>query len=99
MTDEPAGGVKLGRLKALGQLLNPMVHVGKGGLSESLIATVDRALGDHELIKVKFDALKEQKKVLAPELAERTGSRLVQRVGNVAVLYREHPDPERRKIR
>ncbi len=98
MTEDQGSAIKLGRLKALGQLLNPLVHVGKGGLSESLVATVDRALSDHELIKVKFDALKEQKKVLAPELAEKTRSRLVQRVGNVVVLYREHPDPERRKV-
>lgn len=89
----------MGRLKSLGQLLKPVVHVGKGGLSGALLATVEQALIDHELIKVKFDALKEQKKALAPELAVRTGSRLVQRVGNVVVLYRQHPDPERRKIR
>ena len=99
MTDEQASEVKLGRLKSLGQLLNPVVHVGKSGLSESLVATVEQALKDHELIKVKFDALKEQKKVLAPELATKTGSRMVQRVGNVVVLYREHPNPEKRKIR
>lgn len=98
MTDERAEGVSLGRLKSLGQLLNPVVHVGKSGLSESLVATVDQALKDHELIKVKFDALKEQKKVLAPELAVKTGSLLVQRVGNVVVLYREHPDPGQRKF-
>lgn len=98
MSDVREGGVSLGRLKSLGQKLDPVVHVGKGGLSESLLATVDQALNDHELIKVKFDALKEQKKVLAPELASKTGSRMVQRVGNVVVLYREHPDPERRKI-
>lgn len=99
MSEASEGGVPLSRLKSLGQRLEPVVHVGKGGLSEMLVATVDRALADHELIKVKFDALKDQKKVLAPELAAKTGSRMVQRVGNVVVLYREHPDPERRKVR
>lgn len=100
MSEERAGGgVPMGRLKSMGQLLSPVVHVGKGGLTDALVATVDQALKDHELIKVRFEALKEQKKALAPELAGRTGSKLVQRVGNVAVLYREHPDPERRKVR
>lgn len=91
-------GSKLSRLKGMGQLLKPVVFVGKDGLSEGLVATVNRALADHELIKVKFDAHKEEKKVLAPDLASRTGSHLIQRVGNVAVLYRQHPDPEKRKI-
>jgi len=40
---------------------------------------------------VKFDFLKEQKKELAPQLAEKSGSRLVTRVGNVVVLFRPKP--------
>jgi RNA-binding protein YhbY len=43
----------------------------------------------------KFDQLKEQKKVLAPQIAERSGSQLIQRVGNVAVLYRPRPGASR----
>jgi RNA-binding protein len=99
MSDTSLPGSRLGRLKSMGQLLKPAVHVGKSGLSAALLAEVDRALAEQELIKVKFDALKEEKKVLAPQLAAKTGSRVVQRVGHVVVLYREHPDPERRKIR
>lgn len=81
-------GAGLRRLKARGQLLQPVVWVGKEGLSDGLVAAVDQALADHELIKVKFEALKDQKKTLVPELAVRTRSQVVQRVGNVAVLYR-----------
>ena len=99
MSDEVVSDVPLGRLKSLGQKLEPVVHVGKAGLSDSVVALVDRELAHHELIKVKFDALKDQKKVLVPELAGRTGSRVVQRVGNVAVLYRANPDPNQRKVR
>ncbi len=91
-------GPLLRRLKGMGQLLRPVVFVGKDGLSTGLVASVDQALSDHELIKVKFDAHKDEKKVLAPDLAARTSSRLIQRVGNVAVLYRQHPEPEKRKI-
>ena len=40
-------------------------------------------------MKVRFDGFKEEKKILAPRLAEETGSQLVTRVGNVAVLYRK----------
>jgi RNA-binding protein len=42
----------------------------------------------HELVKVRFVGLKEERRTLAPELAERTSSLLVQTVGNVAVYFR-----------
>ena len=99
MSDDALPGPHLRRLKSMGQLLDPVVHLGKGGLTEALLASVNLALADHELIKVKLDAHKEEKKTLAPELAARTGSHLVQRVGHVVVLYRPHPEPEKRKIR
>ena len=91
MNDERPRGQELRSLKSRGQLLKPVVSVGKGGLSEALVASVEQALADHELIKVRFEMFKDQKKQLAPELAARTGSHLVQRVGNVAVLYRRRP--------
>lgn len=71
---------------------------GEGGLTDALVATVAQALADHELIKVKFEALKDQKKSLAPELATRTGSRMIQRVGNVVVLFKRHPEVAHRKV-
>jgi RNA-binding protein len=77
------------KLKARGQLLEPMFKVGKAGLSEAFLKSVDEALSHHELIKVKFAEFKEEKKTLAPLLAEKTASHLVMRVGNVAVLYRK----------
>jgi RNA-binding protein len=89
---------QVAHLRGLGQRLEPMVHVGQAGLTAALLASVNQALDSHELVKVKFHALKEQKKQLAPELAERTGSVLVQRVGHVVVLYRQQADPAKRKI-
>ncbi|MGD0812122.1 MAG: YhbY family RNA-binding protein [Verrucomicrobiota bacterium] len=78
-------------LKAQAQRLKATLKVGKEGLSPQFLAAVDDALKHHELVKVKFDEFKEQKKELAPQLAEKTGSRLVTRVGNVAVLFRAKP--------
>lgn len=75
-------------LKARGQLLKPMLKVGHDGLSPEFIAALDEALKHHDLVKVKFSDLKDQKKALAPQLAEKTGSNLIMRVGNVAVIYR-----------
>jgi len=85
-------------LRGLGQRLEPIVHVGQAGLTDALLAGVNQALDGHELVKVKFHALKEQKKQLAPELAQRTASVLVQRVGHVVVLYRQQADPAKRKV-
>ena len=82
---------KIRDLKARGQLLKPMLRVGKEGLTPQFIAALDDALKHHELLKVKFDQLKDQKKELAPQLAEQSGSHLVTRVGNVVVLYRPKP--------
>jgi len=84
-------------LKAQAQRLKSTLKVGKVGLSPQFLAALDEALKHHELVKVKFDEFKEQKKELAPQLAEKSGSHLVTRVGNVVVLYRPKlwPMPER----
>ena len=78
-------------LKAQAQRLKATLKVGKEGLSPQFLAALDETLKHHELIKVKFDGFKEQKKELAPQLAEKSRSRLVTRVGNVVVLYRPKP--------
>ncbi|HVV00167.1 MAG TPA: YhbY family RNA-binding protein [Verrucomicrobiae bacterium] len=79
------------RLKARSQKLKAALKVGKEGLSPQFIAALDAALAHTELLKVKFDYFKERKKELAPELAEKTGSRIILQVGNVVVLYRAKP--------
>ena len=90
---------KTRKLKALAQHLEPVLRVGKAGLSDAFLKSVDEALDSHELLKIRFEEFKEEKKTLAPLLAEKTNSRLVTRIGNVVVLYREHKDPSRRRIK
>jgi hypothetical protein len=53
---------------------------------------------DHELIKIKFAAFKDERKSLAAEIAARTNSEVVWIVGHVAVLYRMQLDPNRRRV-
>lgn len=79
---------ELRKFKARAQRLEPMFKIGKAGLSDGFMKSVGEALAVHELVKVKFVEFKEEKKTLAPVLAEKTGSHLVMRVGNVAVLCR-----------
>lgn len=85
---EPLTNPQIRKFKAAAQLLEPMLKVGKAGLSEGFIRTVSDTLAKHELVKIKFAEFKDQKKELAPLLAEKTGSHLVMRVGNVIVLHR-----------
>jgi RNA-binding protein len=85
---EPLNNLQIRKFKAAAQQLEPMLKVGKAGLSEGFIRSVDMALAQHELVKIKFAEFKEQKKELAPQLAEKTASHLVMRVGNVMVLHR-----------
>ncbi|HEY9509535.1 MAG TPA: YhbY family RNA-binding protein [Verrucomicrobiae bacterium] len=88
---EPLGNAKIRQLKATAQRLEPILKIGKAGLSDGFLRSVDEVLTQHELVKIKFAEFKEQKKELAPQLAEKTGSHLIMRVGNVMVLYRPRP--------
>ena len=86
-------------LRGLAHHLKPVVQVGKQGLIENLIVTVNQALDAHELIKIKFVDLKQQREELSREIAARTKSEVAGLVGNIAIFYRKHSDAAKRKIR
>lgn len=79
--------------------LNPVVIIGSAGLTDGVIGMTDSTLAAHELIKVKFNEYKDEKKDLTQDLASKTNSTLVRLIGNVAILYREAEDPEQRKFK
>jgi len=73
--------------------LKPVIMIGDAGLTDNVASETDRALRDHELIKVKVRAAdRDDRDRMVEELARRTGSALVQRVGHVAVLYRRNAE-------
>ncbi|MEJ2603376.1 MAG: ribosome assembly RNA-binding protein YhbY [Gammaproteobacteria bacterium] len=83
-------------LRRLGHDLKPVVLVGDAGASEGVIRECDLALGHHELIKVKVrGADRAGRDRIVDTLAEATASEVVQRIGNVALLYRRHPENPR----
>jgi len=86
-------------LRSLAHHLKPVVMVGRNGLSGILIASIDAALHDHELIKVKFVEFKEEKKEMAAEISTITKSEIVGIIGNIVIFYRQHPQTEKRKIK
>jgi len=84
-------------LRSLAQPLSPIVMVGKGGLSESVISTLDNALTDHELVKVRFQGFKDEIKSLSEKLSQETNSELICITGFTSVFFRqEERNPERK---
>jgi RNA-binding protein len=82
-------------LKARAHALEPILHVGNAGVTDALVAEVDRALTAHELIKVKVGTDDRENRVaIGDELCARTGATPVHRVGKVVILWRPRPaDP------
>ena len=87
------------KLKGMAQKMDPTQKVGKNGLSPAFIQSVNQELDRHELVKIKFAEFKEQRKELAPQLAEKTGTYLVTLLGNTVVLYRANEQPVKQKIK
>ena len=79
-------------LRQIAHHLDAVVMVGDQGVSEGVLAETDRALADHELIKVKV-AINERdsRDRCIDELAAASGAEVIQRIGKIAVLYRANP--------
>ena len=96
---DPLKGSQRKYLRGEAHHLKPLVLIGAKGVTDQLLGSVNQALKDHELIKIKFGEFKEAKKEISEEIAQATKSELVGLIGNVAILYRRNPDPEKRKIK
>lgn len=82
------------RLRTIGHQLNPVVTVGDKGLSTTVLEEINRALNDHELIKVKVVTEdREDKKAIIAELITHTGATLVQTIGHIALILRKVDKP------
>lgn len=79
-------------LKARAHALEPVVHVGHGGLTGSVLAEIDRALTAHELVKVRAGAAdREGREAILEQITASTDAAVVQTVGKVMVLWRPRP--------
>lgn len=79
-------------LRAIGHELHPIVTVASNGLTEGVIDELNRALDDHELIKIKVSVGdREVKKQVIEEIIHITGAELAQQIGNTALLLRRNP--------
>jgi len=79
-------------LRALGHHLEPVVQVGKGGLTEGVSAAVKDALERHELIKVRLGTeCPDQRDDVAAQLSDQLGAEIAQALGRTVLLYKRHP--------
>lgn len=77
-------------LRSLAHHLQPIFQVGKGGTNEQIIRHIDDAIETRELIKLSvLNNCIEDPKQIGQELAEGSGSELVQVIGRTIVLYKE----------
>jgi putative YhbY family RNA-binding protein len=82
-------------LKARAHGLDPYVTVGQAGVTDAVVAEVDRALTAHGLIKVRLGVSdREARALCAEDLGARTEAAVVQRVGKIVTLWRPRPDDQ-----
>jgi RNA-binding protein len=82
--------------KSIGHDLKPVLTVAGNGLSEGVLAELDRALVDHELIKVQIKLEdRDDRRAVIEELCKHGRAELVQTIGKMALIYRKNPQPNK----
>ncbi|MFT6288793.1 MAG: RNA-binding protein [Alcanivorax sp.] len=86
------------QMRAIGHKLKPVVTVAGKGLSETVIGEIDRALSDHELIKIKLAVGgKEERTQISEELCKQTKAEIIHSIGNMILVLRRTKAPDPRK--
>ena len=83
-------------MRSIGHHLDPVVTASENGISEGMLAELERALNDHELVKVKLAIPdRDDRTAVLDELVAQSRSELIQKIGKVALLYRKNPKATR----
>ena len=85
-------------LRSQAHHLEPIVLIGKHGITDGAIESIDRLLESRELIKIKFREFKNEKLSLSKKLAEFTNSEVVGVIGHTVIIFRQNPDSDKRQI-
>ena len=82
-------------LRGLGHHLQPVVMIGREELSPGVLASLETALADHELIKVRLqEGCSTDRREMAEAMAAQTGAQVAQVLGRTILLYRPAADPQ-----
>ena len=82
-------------LRSQAHHLEPAALIGKYGVTDGIINTIDKALDSSELIKIKFREFKDEKQILSEKVAKLTNSAVVGIIGHILILFRQNPDLEK----
>ena len=85
------------KFRSIGHQLKPVILVGDKGISEAIVSETQRALTDHELIKVSIrQSDREARSALSEQLCSECKAELVQKIGNISLIYKaaEKPNPK-----
>ena len=87
-------------LKGLAHSLKPILQIGKAGITDTMLSSIENLFNSRELLKVKVsDSAPEDADTSAEEIVGRLRDvRLVQVIGKTIVLYRPHPDKPEIKL-
>lgn len=86
-------------LRRLGHAIKPLIQIGAAGLTDAVLAAIDEALTDHELVKVRLGGGdREQRRERVERIVATTGASEVQSVGHVVTLFRRSPVEKKRRI-
>lgn len=92
MENEPLSSAEKKELRGISQRLKPHVHIGKQGLSETVVAEINTALTKNGLIKIRFEADRAAIKAYCAEIPEKLSCEYIGGVGKVGIFYRDMPE-------
>lgn len=78
------------QLKAMAHALKPVILVGQKGVSAPVLAEVNRALDDHELIKIKLPGSRSERMAAIDSICDQTAATPVSLTGGVAIIFRRN---------
>ena len=85
------------KLRSLAHHLKPNVIVGKSGVTKGVVESISESLDAHELIKVKFNASKQDKGDFISSAEDLLSAYIVGTIGHTIIIYRANEDREKRK--
>ena len=86
-------------LKSQAHHLEPVVHIGKNGLTDGTIHSINTALSAKELIKIKFLECRDTKQAISETISKDTLSLIVGIIGHTLILFKQNKNPEKQKYR
>lgn len=97
MTNPALSNQSIRALKSQAHALKPVVRVGQHGVTDAVLAELEIALDHHELLKIKLSTgERDLRDTMIAELTSRTRATVIQRIGNIAVLYRKKPEQKKK---